>query len=237
MIDISSHQAYGALKKILNGMQVRNFKEFNQFVQKNALSKANNWKYDVDNYGFSRYEKRFFENIIFNEQLFKDTIYFKILGDALEIFAAFFCQWFEHDIQFGIKAGTWKFTGDLDDLGCDAIGELGSNSSKCFIQVKYRSSPKAVPFNLEVFSKLFTQATISYGLDYKDPRQRLMFFTNIPINNADRKNAQSLPFIRLASQCKVPVVLIGKNEIEQLTGDSKHSNIDFWKSLNDKFTS
>lgn len=238
MFNIELHPAFGALKKILISIKPRNFKEFIDVLQKEAKKKADSWKTDTDNYGFLKFEKKFIMNGIFNEQLYKDAISSKILGDAMEIFAAFFCQWFDTDIHFGVKRSSWIFTGGRnEDLGCDAVGELLSNSSKCFVQIKYRSSPKAVPFNLEVFSKLFTQATISYGLDYSNENQRLLFFTNIPVSIADKKNAQSLPFINLASQCKVPVLLIGRNEIEHYTGDTSHSNSEFWKNFNSMFTS
>jgi len=235
MFNVESHKAFGPMKKILSGISSANFPAFISFVNYRADAKASNWKTDTDNYGFSTFESKFKVNGVFYEELFKHTIRTKIVGDALEMFAGFFCQWFETDIEIGVKRGTWEFTSDGRDLGCDAVGVLGTNGAKCFTQVKYRSNPNDKPFDLEVFCKLFTQATISYGMDYSDSSQRLMFFTNIPFKKADKAAARTLPFISMANDCKVPVVLIGKNEIESKVGGKNLTNVEFWKAFNGMF--
>lgn len=233
-MNISTHPHFILAKRSLKMLTAQNFPQFLDEIDKFGDTLSANWK--TFSYGFSPAEKRFYgKDGKFSLDLLQKAIKGKFLGDCLEMFCAAFLQYFSTDTTFGLVDGSYQFISDDEDLGCDGVAELTTSHSKAFIQAKWRTNPNEKPFNVEVFSKLFTVAMIKYGMDYKDSMQRMIFFTNINVGKRQDWTAKTGPFNELVSMCKISAILIGKNEIEQYVGGCKTTNEDFWAKFNSCF--
>lgn len=242
IIDLSGHQNYKLLKKHFINLkdEVYDFPTFINGCLKIADFEVN----QVNNvncvYGFTPFDNRYYDKKIFNIDLMKSDVHNKVVGDMLEIFCAFFMQYNAGNTIFGIEPGTFKFTESTvidSDIGCDAIGKLSTTKDLAAIQVKFRSNPKDHPLDKNVFCSLYTHASLYFDFDPKNSLQKLIFFTNISVgSNFTDIKGKTLIFSKLVEKFGTNrVILIGKNEIENIVGD-KRTNIGFWEDFFNSFT-
>ena len=131
-------------------------------------------------------------NPVFDEELFIKTCQKKFLGDAFELFVAMALTFDEHAQNYGIIENTYWFSDDDEDLGTDAKGTLGSgNNSPAFIQCKFRQlpQPNPRPLSIDVYYKLFGNASRHHGFDASNKSHKLIFATN-----TSWKFAMTVPF-------------------------------------------
>lgn len=247
MYNLDKHHNYKRLSPYLSNFisftneQLMGFDEFlkesNGCAQEIASSISND-NYSV--YGFNYFDKHYYPNNINELRL---TIKNKVIGDIFELFAGFFVQYFDSGYAWGIRRGTYNFSGDLSadfadaDLGMDGYGIFNSTNENAVMQVKYRSNPNDKPFNKNVFMSLFGEAILKDKIDPHNYNHRLIFFTNIPIGSIDSWDGKTEQFNRCCAVCKVPVVKVGFNEIVNVVGCKKNRcyNLDFWSTLHKQF--
>lgn len=239
MYKLNKHPHYLYLKPYFKDIVFKNFDDFNKSIV--LIAQAESEKIGPNNRMY--YEKIWTEA---NAEQVKHDIKVKVLGDCLEIFAAFFLQYYSVHAHnkglgaFGLTKGSYGFFSDIDDMGCDGVGNFEATDDPAFIQVKYRSNPNDYPFNKSVFDALHSSAIrmnkLSKGkyrsLDPNSENSRLIFFTNIPLV---KNKVMTTQFVKCKESCDNAVIVLGKNEIESLCGDKKTTDVKFWETFKEQF--
>ena len=239
MYNLNTHSHFSYLKDYLCNFASNNFDDF----IKESLMCADVIAANIESgssYGFSKFIKPYYPN---NINSLQQVIKNKVIGDIFELFAGYFMQYFETGTDFGIKRGTYQFSQDMTssddtDVGMDGFGIFSATNDNAVIQVKYRSNPNDRPFDKNVFMSLYGAGIIRDIIDQHNINQRLIFITNIPVGSNKSWDGKTKIFNSLKTMSKVPVVLIGYNEIIDKVGSNKtNTNYPiFWKSFYSQFT-